>query len=712
MYQDFVNALAKAGIPPTHTLVLDGRLRRYNVAGDKKGRRNGWYRLTIVRPDFAWGVYGCNKRGISEKFNSIEGGKLTNYDKTLIRKQQAALKKEEEELQGRVAQKANLIWNRLPIPSSNLYATRKGVGLHNVKCMGDNLVVPVYSDNYIVSLQFITPSGEKRFLTGGQTKAAYGSIGEMSDVIYVTEGYASGATTHEATGSAVVLAFYANNLPSVAAAIRERFPNKPIVIVSDMDQWTPGNPGLSYAREAAEKVGGKVVYPDFPADDKQKGTDFNDWFLRYGLDSTRDELLGIKKPQSAPVIHDSNFWKTKLIPGTEFLPGYTLFDAKSKKNVYFFMENHERYKGLIVHNDFTNKVMMRHCPPWDDPKKFVPRSIRDYDAPMWAADLETFGIKTNKDAVGDFIDHIAKLNVINPPADYFNNLVWDKTPRLDTWLTYYLGAEKQDAEYLRLVGSKWIMAVVARALTPGIKFDNVLILEGAQGTKKTSAFEVLATFNNENFFLEFSGDFMKKDSLETMQGKVIVEMSELSSVRKSEVEDTKAFISRRIDEYRPSYGRSTITRPRYFILGGSTNKVGQEYLEDDTGARRIWPVECGDLIDLDSLRRDQPQLYAEALHRYKSGERIWLDGDEILLAKNEQSSRQVQDAWEEKISSYLQTAVAWELAINEIAGGIGLMTKDLNNYNIGRIKKCLKNVGWVEFRPEKNDGRIRKWRKL
>lgn len=711
MYQDFISALSKSGIPPTHTLVLDGKFRRYNVAGDKKGRRNGWYRLTIVRPDFAWGVFGCNKRGISEKFNSIEGGKLTNYDKTAIRKQQAQIKKDEEQLQGRVAQKANLIWNRLSVPSSNIYANRKGVGLHNVKCMGENLVVPVYSDNYIVSLQFITPSGEKRFLSGGQTKAAYGSIGAMTDVIYITEGYSTGASVHEATGSAVVLAFYANNLPSVAAALRERFPDKPIIIASDMDQWTQGNPGLSYAREAAEKVGAKVVYPDFPADDKSKRVDWNDWHALHGLDSTRNELLGIKKLQSTPIIQDHNLWKTKLIPGTEFRAGYSLFDAKSKQNVYAFMANHERYKGLVVHNDFTNKIMIRNCPPWDDPQKFMPRSVRDYDAPMWAADLENLGLKTNKDTVSDFIDHIAKLNVINPPADYFNSLVWDGQKRLDNWLTYYLGAEKQDAEYLQLVGSKWIMAIVARALTPGIKFDNVLILEGAQGTKKTSAFEVLATFNRENFFLEFSGDFMKKDSLETMQGKIIVEMSELSSVKKSEVEDTKAFISRRIDEYRPSYGRSTITRPRYFILGGSTNKVGQEYLEDDTGARRIWPVECGDTIDLDSLKKDQSQIYAEAMTRYKQGERIWLEGDEIKLAKGEQASRQAQDVWEEKIAAHLKFMLAPDATISEIGVGIGLATKDMNNYNTGRIKRCLKNLGWREFRSEANDGRVRKWRK-
>jgi putative DNA primase/helicase len=713
MYQDFLNSLAKSGIPATHPLVFDGKLRRYNVAGDKKGRRNGWYRLVIVRPDFAWGVYGCNKRGISEKYNSIEGGKLTNYDKKAMRQQQAAIKKDEEVLQARVAEKANQIWNRLRAPASHLYAERKQIKLYNAREMNGSLVVPVYEDNHIVSLQFITAQGEKRFLSHGKVRGCYGIIAsDVTPRIWLCEGWATGATIFEAVGEMVIVAFFANNLVPVAEAIRAKYPDAQIVIGADNDSKTSGNPGISYAREAAEKVGARVVYPDFPATDNQTGTDWNDWRILHGLEDTKQELLGTKKPAQQVAIADENLWKTKLIDGSQFLPGYKLFDPKSKKNVYAFMANHERYKGLVAYNAFTNKITIMKQPPWDNKQdNNTPRDECESDAPMWAADLESFGIKTSKDVVGDFIKHIAEANTINPPADYFNSLVWDGQKRLDTWLTYYLGAEKQDREYLRLVGSKWLMAVVARALTPGVKFDNVLILEGAQGIKKTAAFEVLATFNDENFFLEFSGDVTKKDSLEMMQGKIIVEMAELASVRKSEVEEMKAFVSRRVDEYRPSYGRKTIKRPRYFILGGSTNKVGQEYLEDDTGARRIWPVECGDSIDLDALRRHQSQLYAEAMTRYKNGERIWLEGEEVALAKSEQSSRQAQDVWEEKISSYVKEALRYEFTVSEVGIGIGLMAKDLNNYNTGRIKKCLRSIGWEEYRPGEGDGRMRKWRK-
>jgi len=708
MSQDFINELAKVGIPPTHSLVFDGKLRRYNVAGDKKGRRNGWYRYVQVRDDFAWGVYGCNKRGIDGKWNSYGAAKLTKYDATQIRKKQDEIKKETEVLQGRVADKANQIWNRLRAPTHSDYAARKRVGLYNVREMNKSLVVPVYDGNYIVSLQFITPTGEKRFLTGGKIMGCYAIIGrEVTPRIWIGEGYSTCATVFEATGDMVIVAFFAGNLPAVAEKIREQYPNAEIVMAADND-ISAGNPGVSYARQAVEKIGGKVVYPDFPADDKNRGSDWNDWYIKHGIESTRNELLGIKKPVATPIIHDENLWKTQLIPGKEFVPGYPLFDGKSKKNVHLFMANHPKFKDIIVYNDFTDKIMVRHCPPWEDESKFVPRELKEYDAAMWVIELENHSIRTNKDVINDSISQIAKRNTINPPADYFNSLVWDGKPRLDRWLTYYLGAEKQDAEYLRLVGSKWLMAIVARAFKPGTKFENVLVLEGDQGIKKTMTFEILATFGNENFFLEFSGDVMNKDSLSVMQGKVIVEMAELASVRKSEVEEMKAFVSRRIDEYRPPYARFNITRPRYFVFGGSTNKVGQEYLEDDTGARRIWPVECGAMIDSDSLRRDQAQLYAEAVVRYKNGERIWLEGDEVDLAKSEQSDRQVEDAWEQKIKVFLQGV--WDTTTAEVGTGIGLSTKDLNNYNTNRIKKCLKNIGWEEYRPGTGKERSRKWR--
>ncbi len=707
MQNDFLDAMSRAGIPANHALVFDGKLRRYNVSGDKKGKRNGWYRYTHVRDDFSWGVFGCNKRGISEKWSSIERRKLTKYDSSLIKKRQAEIKKEEMELQARVAAKANVIWDRLKTPAVNAYASRKGVGLYNVRFLRSALVVPVYVNNYLVSLQFVAPDGEKRFLAGGQSLGAYGMIGDETDTLYICEGYATAASIYEATGCMIAIAFYAANLVPVAAAMRESFPDKKIVIAADNDQWTDApikNPGISYAREAAEKIGAKVSYPDFSYEDTDHGTDWNDWHARYGIESLSGVLAGIPKA-IAPAVEKS--WRLSLLEGKESRPGFPLFDPKSKQNAFLFLENYETFKGLVAFNEFTNEIIMMKCPKWENPAAFIPRSIKDYDAAMFVKELEILGIRTGKDIVWDFLCNIAENNRINPPRDYFNSLVWDGQYRVEKWLETYLGATTQSSDYTRLTGSKWLMAIVARSFNPGCKFDNVLVLEGAQGIKKTSAFETLATFHSENYFLEFGGDVTNKDSLDLMQGKIIVEMSELASIRRSEVEDMKLFISRRVDEYRPAYGHFKIKRPRFFVLGASTNKIGQEYLEDETGARRMWPIQCGDNIDLEGLRRDREQLYAEAVQMYKSGERLWLEGAEITLAQYEQSDRQSEDSWEYKINEYLRGVM--ETTATAVMNNIGLPIKDMNDRTLKRIKNCLISLGWKEFKTNQN--RSRRWKK-
>ena len=158
---------------------------------------------------------------------------------------------------------------------------------------------------------------------------------------------------------------------------------------------------------------------------------------------------------------------------------------------------------------------------------------------------------------------MAKEQSINPPREYLSRLTWDGKPRLDTWLTYYLGADEQPPEYLALVGSKWLIGAVSRVFEPGCKFDSVLILEGSQGLGKSMALRSLATFGGQDFFLDSVGDIRSKDTLMTMQGKLIVEIAELASFKKSINEEIKAFISQ-VHEYRPPYGRTVLKRPAIF----------------------------------------------------------------------------------------------------------------------------------------------------
>ena len=324
---------------------------------------------------------------------------------------------------------------------------------------------------------------------------------------------------------------------------------------------------------------------------------------------------------------------------------------------------------------------------------------------MLAAHLEYCDISASKETAADAAVRVAKENSINPPREYLSRLVWDRTPRLDNWLTYYLGADEQPAEYLALVGSKWLIGAVSRVFEPGCKFDSVLILEGSQGLGKSMALRSLATFNGQDFFLDSVGDIRSKDTLMTMQGKLIVEIAELASFRKSENEEIKAFITRQVDEYRPPYGRTVVKRPRFFVLAGSTNELDEGYLTDDTGNRRYWPVKCKS-IDAEAVERDAPQLWAEAVARYQAGERTWLAPEETSFSTREQKMRFMEDAWQERIAGIVK--YEWTgVRIDEVLTKLELKPKDINNMVKKRVKNSLRQLGWYETRRA-GEGRV--WR--
>jgi predicted P-loop ATPase len=197
--------------------------------------------------------------------------------------------------------------------------------------------------------------------------------------------------------------------------------------------------------------------------------------------------------------------------------------------------------------------------------------------------------------------------------------------------------------YLQATAKCLFIGIVARILRPGCKLDTIAILEGPQGSLKSTLLRVMAFDKDEWFSDSMVTDLGSKDARQHLRGKLIVELAEMSQLRGSKVESLKAFISAQDDKYRPSYGRRDVMYHRQCVFIGTTNH--DDYLVDLTGNRRFWPIKCGE-VDIHKARAMMPQLYAEAIAAFYKGEQWWLPPDVELLAEEEQRARLTDDPWE------------------------------------------------------------------
>jgi len=193
------------------------------------------------------------------------------------------------------AEKAASIWNAATTANDDHpYLVRKGIKANGARLHQGVLVIPVRSGSELHSLQFIAEDGSKRFLSGGRISGRYFSIGAIQgvDALCIAEGFATGATIHQATGYPVAVAFNAGNLEPVAKAMRQKLPGLPIIICADDDADTEGNPGISKVNHAALAIGTKVAVPNF-GDQRPAGvTDFNDMAARLGLETVAKAIHG------------------------------------------------------------------------------------------------------------------------------------------------------------------------------------------------------------------------------------------------------------------------------------------------------------------------------------------------------------------------------------------------------------------------------------
>ena len=380
-------------------------------------------------------------------------------------------------------------------------------------------------------------------------------------------------------------------------------------------------------------------------------------------------------------------------------------------------------QGVIGYNEFTNDLIKTRETPWGTP----PGEWQEVDELLMGEWLvrEHWLPSMPRGTLEEAVRMVAFRHRFHPVRAYLEGLQWDGTKRLATWIRRAcLEEDEWDDQdplqrYLARVGTWFLQGMCARVIQPGCKFDWMLILEGAQGMRKSTLLRTLAG----DFFADTGLVLGDKDSYQQLQGRWLYEFGELDSFGKAEVTKIKSFIASSSDYFRASFDRRARDYPRQLVFGGTTNE--DHYLTDPTGNRRFWPVRVTRIIDIDWVREHRDQLFAEAMHRLKSGARCYpTPEEERELFQPQQQHRAVENAIEASVTRYLYDedqkpgvhgingSLVNEISLVELLSRIGIGIEKLGpgRFHEKQAAAALRKLGWVEARSSK-PGRPRVYRR-
>lgn len=392
----------------------------------------------------------------------------------------------------------------------------------------------------------------------------------------------------------------------------------------------------------------------------------------------------------------------------------------SRKLVITALERDPGLRDVLGLNELSSNIEARMDWPWLHGKAGPIKGSTDLMLGLYLS--QTYGLPSiPRAALLEAIETVAHTRPFHPVREYLQGLQWDGKPRLDKWLVHVIGESPQSLpprvfEYLSQVGRFWLIAMCARVMEPGCKFDYCPVLEGPGGMGKSTLARALAS---PGFFSDAHFDLTRgKEGQEQVQGVWLYELAELANLGKAEVNLIKAFISMMVDRYRPSYGRTVEAFPRQCVMVGTTNE--DTYLRDRTGNRRFWPIPVRHRILMDWLLRNRDQLFAEAMQAYLRADPYNpTPEDEERLYVPMQDSRVVETAVLSEMQHLFTRSPAATgigavvndltefVTLAQVTQALGVDAAKSNTMLEGQVRAWFKQEGWERIKRQVNG--VRAW---
>lgn len=676
---EFFDVMIDHGFQPGR-VVCDGKYHRFDI--DKKGNKAGYYNLA----EDGFGVFGDWRTGQQFKFRNKKAECLTPQEREEIAARLRESRRKEEEdrkqRQSSAAAKAYEIYSTAaPAPADHPYLARKNVSPHFAKVgLDGRLIVPLYDGEKIASVQFIAANGDKLFLFNGKKAGCYATIKGSTAVVFVVEGFATGATVHAATGCETIIAFDAGNVESCATNVRRIYGEAtPICFAADNDHKGEKNAGIESATAAAESVGGFVKYPEGIT-----GTDWNDAAAERGLDYVK---LCLMPEIPVPAVMPEAVIITERALDLEV-------DANGKPKC-----TKENLAAVCK----ANGIALRYNIIAKREEILVPGSeysVDNSEVSSYAhvlSEVKREGMSTAH--VREYLTNLCDQNQFNPVAAWILSKPWDGVDRLPQ---FYASIEQEnDADNYQLKEIKlkrWMIGAVAAALSPQrISTRGVLVFQGAQGLGKTQWFKKLVPpaldLVKDGYILRLDD----KDNIYQCLSNWLIELGELDATfKKSDIAQLKAFLTSDRDVLRLPYAAKKSTFLRRTVFFASVNQ--REFLHDETGNSRFWVIPCQRINYNHGL--DMQQGWAQFHNMWRDGEAFYMSPEEMAQINAENRDFESIDSVYERVSrhfdwdSYTPAAYEWYedswKTATEVAKIIGIVNP--TNAEVKKASEAVKKL--------------------